>query len=69
LVVSLRATRRSLDAFARAIGVGAVGVTVALIVHNVVEDLHVLNLGVQLSVVWALAIIVVRYLPAEDASP
>jgi O-antigen ligase len=69
LVVSLRATRRSLDPFARAIGVGAVGVTVALIVHNVVEDLHVLNLGVQLSVVWALAIIVVRYLPAEDASP
>jgi O-antigen ligase len=65
LVVSLRATRRSLDPFARAIGIGAVGVTVALIVHNVVEDLHVLNLGVQLSVVWALAIIVVRYLPDE----
>lgn len=65
LVVSLRATRRSLDPFARAIGIGAVGVTVALIVHNVVEDLHVLNLGVQLSVVWALAIIVVRFLPDE----
>jgi len=31
----------------------------------VVENLHVLNLGVQLSVVWALAIIVVRYLPNE----
>ncbi len=65
LVVSLRATRKTLDPFARAIGIGAVGVTVALIVHNVVEDLHVLNLGVQLSVVWALAIIVVRFLPAE----
>jgi O-antigen ligase len=68
LIVSLRATRRSLDPFARAIGIGAVGVTVALIVHNVVEDLHVLNLGVQLSVVWALAIIVVRYLPNEAAT-
>jgi O-antigen ligase len=65
LVVSLRATRRTLDPFARAIGIGATGVTVALIVHNVVEDLHVLNLGVQLSVVWALAIIVVRFLPDE----
>lgn len=65
LFVSLRAARRSLDPFARAIGIGAVGVTVALIVHNVVEDLHVLNLGVQLSVVWALAIIVVRYRPIQ----
>jgi O-antigen ligase len=65
LWVSALAIRKSVDPFARAIGIGAVGVTVALLVHNVVEDLHVLNLGVQLSVVWALAIIVVRYLPNE----
>jgi O-antigen ligase len=65
LWVSALAVRKSVDPFARAIGIGAVGVTVALLVHNVVEDLHVLNLGVQLSVVWALAIIVVRYLPNE----
>ena len=65
LFVSIYAVRKSRNSFARAIGIGAVGVTVALMVHNVVENLHVLNLGVQLSVVWALAIIVVRYLPNE----
>ena len=68
LGVSLRAVRRSSSDFGRAIGVGAVGVTVALMVHNVVENLHVLNLGVQLSIVWALAIIVTRFLPDEPVT-
>ncbi|MGA7672539.1 MAG: O-antigen ligase family protein [Nitrolancea sp.] len=68
LWVSLRAVRRSGSDFGRAVGVGAVGVTVALMVHNVVENLHVLNLGVQLSIVWALAIIVTRLLPDEPVS-
>ncbi|HEX3723088.1 MAG TPA: O-antigen ligase family protein [Nitrolancea sp.] len=65
LWISLRPVFKSTSPFARAVGIGAVGVTVALMVHNVVDDLHVLNLGVQLSVVWALAIIVDRYLPSE----
>ncbi len=68
LWVSLRAVRRSTTDFGRAVGVGAVGVTVALMVHNVVENLHVLNLGVQLSIVWSLAIIVTRFLPDEPVT-
>ena len=66
--VSVRAVRRSKSDLGRAVGVGAVGVTTALMVHNVVENLHVLNLGVQLSIVWALAIIVTRFLPDEPVS-
>ena len=68
LWVSYQAVRRSPSQLGRAIGVGAVGVTVALMVHNVVENLHVLNLGVQLAVVWALAIIVTRFLPGQPTS-
>src|SRR5690606_31125962 len=66
LAVSLTAARRAPDALGRALGLGAVGTTVAVMVHNVVENLHVLNLGVQLSAVWALAVIGLRYLPATD---
>jgi O-antigen ligase len=66
LWVSVRAALRSPTQFGRAVGIGAFGITIALIVHNVVEDLHVLNLGVQLAIVWALAIIVSRYIPVES---
>ncbi len=68
LWISFRAVRSSRDSFGRAVGIGAVGVTVALMVHNVVENLHVLNLGVQLAIVWALAIIVLRVLE-DDLDP
>lgn len=57
LFTSVRTARSADDNLRRAIGIGAVGVTVAVMVHNVVEDLHVLNLGVQLAAVWALAVI------------
>lgn len=67
LWLSFRAVAQSPTRLGRAVGIGAVGVTIAMMVHNVVEDLHVLNLGVQLSVVWALAIIVTRYIPVESA--
>ncbi len=69
LWVSYRAVRRSPTLLGRAVGIGAVGVTVALIVHNVVEDLHVLNLGIQLAVVWALAIVVTKYVRDEFDAP
>lgn len=39
----------------RAIIAGAAGVTGAVAVHNLVEYLHVLSLGLQLAVIWALA--------------
>lgn len=57
LAVALRAARTSRDALSRAIGLGAFGVTVALMVHNVVENLHVLSLGIQLAAIWALAVL------------
>lgn len=63
LAVCLNAARSAPTSLGRAIGIGAFGVTVALLVHNVVENLHVLNLGIQLSVVWGLAVIGARYLP------
>ncbi|HET7035494.1 MAG TPA: O-antigen ligase family protein [Thermomicrobiaceae bacterium] len=66
LLVCFRSAREAPTGLGRALGVGAVGVTVAVMVHNVVEDLHVLNLGIQLSAVWALAIIGWRFLPAEE---
>lgn len=65
----IRAARSAPTSLGRALGIGAVGVTTALMVHNVVEDLHVLNLGIQLSAIWALAVIGLRYLPAGDAEP
>ncbi len=61
-----RAVRRAPTGLGRAVGIGATGVTIALMVHNVVENLHVLNLGVQLAVVWALAIIVTNYLKDDS---
>lgn len=39
----------------RALVVGAIGVTVAIALHGMVDYLHVLSLGLQLSVVWAIA--------------
>ncbi|MHB8648050.1 MAG: O-antigen ligase family protein, partial [Thermomicrobiales bacterium] len=46
--------RTAQDPFARALALGGVGVVVAVAVHNLFEDLHVLSLGVHLSAVWAL---------------
>jgi len=57
LAIALRAARTTRDALSRAVGLGAVGVTVALMVHNVVENLHVLSLGIQLAAIWALAVL------------
>jgi O-antigen ligase len=66
LVICFRTARSAPTGLGRALGVGALGVTTALMVHNIVEDLHVLNLGIQLSAVWALAIIGRQHL-ASDA--
>jgi len=41
---------------ARFLALGAVGSMTAVMVHNVFENLHVLNLGIQISAVWALTI-------------
>lgn len=65
----IRVARSAPSSLGRALGIGAVGVTAAVMVHNVVEDLHVLNLGIQLSAIWALAVVALRYLPTGDMEP
>ena len=55
LATGVGAVRRTAhDPFARALALGAVGIVVAVAMHNLFEDLHVLSLGVHLSAVWAL---------------
>lgn len=55
LATGIGAARRTAhDPFARALALGGVGVVVAVAVHNLFEDLHVLSLGVHLSAVWAM---------------
>jgi O-antigen ligase len=67
LGICINTARSAPTGFGRAVGIGALGVTVALMVHNIVEDLHVLNLGIQLSAVWALAILARDALPGDAA--
>jgi O-antigen ligase len=54
---------RARDPLAQAIGIGALGLTVALVVHNVFENLHVLNINVQIVAIWALAHVATRWTP------
>jgi O-antigen ligase len=44
------------DGFARALVLGALGAVVAVATHNIFENLHVLNLGIIISLHWALII-------------
>jgi putative inorganic carbon (HCO3(-)) transporter len=57
LVVVVARIRRALrfaeTSAGRAVAIGAAAVTTAVVVHNMVEYLHVLSLGLQLSIVWA----------------
>jgi O-antigen ligase len=46
---------RTVDKRTRSLVIGAIGVTVAVMVHGMFDYLHVLSLGLQLSAVWALA--------------
>jgi O-antigen ligase len=50
----VRSVRQATDAVSRSLAVGVAAVTAAVAVHNLVDYLHVLSLGLQLSVVWAL---------------
>jgi O-antigen ligase len=49
-----KALRRVEDPLFRSIVVGVAAVTTAVALHNTVEYLHVLSLGLQLSAVWAM---------------
>ena len=60
LLLALLVALRSTDAFSRALALGAVGSLSAVYLHNVFENLHVLNLSVQISLVWALTVVAHR---------
>ncbi len=49
------ALRAATDGPGRPLVIGAIGVTVAISMHNIFDYLHVLSLPVQLSAVWAIA--------------
>jgi len=50
-----RVLKKSTGALERGVAVGAIAATVAVMAHGMFDYLHVLNLGLQLSVVWACA--------------
>lgn len=52
LVRGLRVVTRASDPLTRGLGAGAVGVTIAAMTHGIFDYVHVLNLGLQLSVAW-----------------
>lgn len=54
--VALRVAIATADRLTWALALGALGTMTAVYVHNLFENLHVLNLGIQLSVSWALSI-------------
>lgn len=56
----VRALQASVGRVERPLVVGAVGITAAFVVHNMFDYLHVLSLPLQLSMVWALANLVLR---------
>ncbi len=51
-----RAVRSARGMLWRAVAVGCAGVAAAVAVHNIFENLHVLNMGLQLGTVWALLV-------------
>lgn len=52
--------RPGVDPAARVIVIACIAVIVAVAIHNLFENLHVLSMGVQLSTVWALLAIVTQ---------
>ncbi|MEN9936081.1 MAG: hypothetical protein RLZZ387_2660 [Chloroflexota bacterium] len=63
-VIAVRATSATV---ARSVTVGCCGMIVAVAGHNLFENLHVLNMGIQLAAGWVLAEAVVR-LPATGGT-
>lgn len=53
----------------RALLVAAAGTVTAVSVHDIFEVLHVLSMGIQLSVVWALIVVAIRLTEHAPASP
>lgn len=56
LALRVLLSRRGQDSLARAVVLGAFGSIVAVSAHNLFEHLHVLNMGIVISLLWALVI-------------
>ena len=55
-LIALRVAFVSTDRLAGAMALGSIGTMTAVYTHNAFENLHVLNLGIQISATWALAL-------------
>lgn len=53
---ALRAVRAARGWFWRGVAAGGAGIVAAVAAHNLFENLHVLNMGVQLGAIWALLV-------------
>ena len=60
-LTAARALRAAQGWLWRGLAVGASGVVAAVASHNLFENLHVLNMGLQLGAVWGLLVSVERY--------
>jgi O-antigen ligase len=58
---ALRALRTARGWLWRGVAVGASGVVAAVAFHNLFEQLHVLNMGLQLGPIWALLVAAERH--------
>lgn len=56
-LVAVRTVFVARNGFARLLALGVVGTMTAVAVHNFFENLHVLNLGINMSLIWALGIV------------
>lgn len=56
LALRVLLSQHSVDGFSRMIVLGAFGSIIAVSVHNIFENLHVLNLGIIIGLHWALVI-------------
>jgi len=54
ILQSYRTLRRAAGWFWQSVAVGGCGIVAAVATHNVFENLHVLNMGVQLGALWGL---------------
>lgn len=70
LATGWQASKRArTDGFARALAIGGTGVVVAVAVHNVFENVHVLSMGVHLAAIWALLAAIRAAFPLRGAVP
>jgi O-antigen ligase len=66
-VLALRVVMGAPPGFERMLALGALGTIVAVAVHNVFENLHVLNMGITMSAIWTLVIAADRRWRASEA--